>query len=105
MRRRVRSGAESPLRIARNGATLAGTQNQGAFEMKKLVVVGLIGLAVGLVMPDVLAQAPQAAEVQLREQFCEEYVGSKKAVSKGSQSAAAHGKKGYQLVSSSLQRQ
>ena len=42
--------------------------------MKKMVAVGLVGLAVGLVMPRVVAQSAQA-EVQKWEQFCEGYDG------------------------------
>jgi hypothetical protein len=64
--------------------------------MKKMVAVGLIGLAVGLVMPGVFAQAPQA-EGQKWEQFCEDH-GPKKGLERANASAARHGKDGYELV-------
>lgn len=68
--------------------------------MKKMVAVGLVGLALGLVMPGVFAQAPQA-EVQKWEQFCEEHSGPRVAVRNGNVSMARHGKHGgFQLVSS-----
>jgi len=69
--------------------------------MKKMVAVGLVALAVGLVMPGVFAQAPQA-EFQKWEQFCERHtLGAKDLIAaKANPSAAAHGKNGYQLVSS-----
>ena len=38
--------------------------------MKKMVALGLVGLAVGLVTPGVFSQAPQP-ELQKWEQFCE----------------------------------
>lgn len=70
--------------------------------MKQVVLsVGLLslGLAVGLVVPGVFAQAPQA-EVQKWEQFCERYSGTgRKPLDKANASAAAHGENGYQLVS------
>ena len=63
--------------------------------------VGLLslGLAVGLVMPRVLAQAPQA-EVQKWEQFCEWTDGGteKRAATAVNAGLAANGKEGYQLV-------
>ncbi|MDH3653330.1 MAG: hypothetical protein OEN21_03600 [Myxococcales bacterium] len=70
--------------------------------MKKMVAVGLIGLglAVGLVIPGVFAQSPQG-EVQKWEQFCEvppARGGYEKATKMMSESVAAHGKSGYQLV-------
>lgn len=68
--------------------------------MKKMVSVGLIGLAFGLVMPAVLAQAPPP-EVQKWEQFCET-TAPRKGAADANVNAAAHGKKGYQLVSGSF---
>jgi hypothetical protein len=67
------------------------------------VVLVAVGLVVGLVMPGVFAQTPQA-EVQKWQQFCEDHtqgVGGKKnsAVSRANRSAATHGTGGYQLVS------
>ena len=69
--------------------------------MKKMVAVGLAGLALGLVIPGVFAQAPQA-EVQKWEQFCETHRsqrGTDKVVKAANPSAAEHGKRGFQLVS------
>jgi len=68
--------------------------------MKKMVAVGLVGLAVGLVMPGVFAQAPQA-EVQKWEQFCETQTyrrGTAATVEAANPRIASHGKNGYQLV-------
>lgn len=64
--------------------------------MKKMVAVGLAGLAVGLVMPGVFAQTPQA-EVQKWQQFCERH-NRKAYFENANASMAAHGKKGYELV-------
>ena len=68
--------------------------------MKKMIAVGLVGLALGLVLPGVVAQAPQA-EVQKWEQFCELYNFGGRGdmiTDRANPSAAAHGKTGYQLV-------
>ena len=71
--------------------------------MKQVALsVGLLslGLAVGLVMPRVLAQAPQG-EVPKWEQFCEWTGGratEKKLVEAVNAGLAANGKEGYQLV-------
>ena len=81
--------------------------------------VGLLalGLALGLVLPQVFAQSPQAErgreragvgapevqEVQEWEQFCELHKWSGKGhmiKNKANPSASAHGKNGYQLVTS-----
>jgi hypothetical protein len=60
-----------------------------------------LGLAVGLAMPRVFAQAPQA-EIQKWEQFCEISTmrGSaiRKNIEAGNASMASHGKNGYQLA-------
>lgn len=77
--------------------------------------VGLLalGLALGLVLPQVFAQSPQAERareragvgapgVQQWEQFCEwpSAGGTEKKASKAANaSLASHGKEGYQLVS------
>ena len=65
--------------------------------------VGLLvlGLTVGLVIPGVFAQAPQA-EVQKWEGFCEipkQHGSLQKGIAKANVSVAAQGEKGYQLVS------
>ena len=67
--------------------------------MKKMVAVGLVGLALGLIMPGVVAQAP---EVQKWEQFCEQFP-ERKFIESGNASMASHGKKGFQLVSGAMQ--
>ena len=68
--------------------------------MKRMVAVGLVGLAVGLIMPGVVAQTPKA-EVQKWEQFCEAYTSRKKTtatIEAANPRVASHGKNGYQLV-------
>jgi len=58
-----------------------------------------LGLALGLIMPGVLAQAPQG-EVQKWEQFCEmASLSPRKGMDDANASAEAHGKRGYELVS------
>ena len=72
--------------------------------------VGLLvlGLALGLVMPGVFAQAPQA-EVQKWEQFCERHRPDQgprddMMAERANPSAAAQGQNGYQLVSAATNR-
>ena len=67
--------------------------------MKKMIAVGLVGLAAGLVVPGVVAQTPQA-EAPKWEQFCE--LLKARSLTTVSQNAAAYGKKGYELVSGSI---
>ncbi len=75
-----------------------------------------LGLAAGLVLPQVFAQSPQAERARERagvggpqmqqwEQFCEVYKWSARGrmvADRANPSAAAHGKNGYQLVTSGL---
>jgi len=72
--------------------------------MKRMIAAGLVGLALGLVMPGVLAQAPQA-EVQKWEQFCEIHTHSRKLRQEVNARAKTHGTQGYQLVSGSTYAQ
>jgi heme oxygenase len=67
-----------------------------------MIAVALVaaGLAVGLSLPQVFAQAPQA-EVQKWEQFCEKFA-QRKWMEEGNENMASHGTKGFQLVSTAV---